>query len=219
MKSSTLRASTKPMKRSPLHSKTADTLTVKVKQAKCANKACRKLFAKRNMQHVACSVDCAVAVVREKAEKERIKLAKESRIATRVAKEESLSVKEHLKLTEKVINRYVRLRDYYEGCCSCDKPSHWDGQWHASHYKSVGSNSLLRFHLWNIHKGCSECNRHKSGNIAEYTERLRLRFGSERIQWLEDRKNGSKDYTSEYLIRMRRIFSKKCKRLEKRLGL
>lgn len=182
------------------------------KKAKCA--ACRGEFEKERPWQKVCGVECAanyVAIQNDKAAR------KADRAASIQAKE--CDVKLQLKLTEKVINEYVRYRDYYEGCCSCEKPSHWDGRWHASHYKSVGSNSLLRFHLWNIHKGCSQCNTNRSGNIAEYTEWLKLKFGEERIQWLQDRKNGTKTYTAEYLIRMRQIFSKKTKRRKKQLGL
>lgn len=199
-----------------------------MKPRTCKNKACRNKFEPdpRHPFVIACCEGCRIILAMQnikKAEAARERKAKREakaeRMADRKRKEELMPLKDQKKLTEKVINYYVRLRDYYEGCCSCDKPSHWDGQWHASHYKSVGSNSLLRFHLWNIHKSCSECNRHKSGNIGEYTERIRLRFGQGRVQWLDDRKCGSREYTAEYLIRMRRIFSKKCRRLEKRLGI
>lgn len=191
--------------------------SAKPKTCKCC--VCREDFIKQRMGQKVCGLKCAGEFARIDREKKEADERRKARAIDRQRKEEMMPIKKHLKLTEKVINEYVRLRDYHEGCCSCDKPSHWDGQWHASHFKSVGSNSLLRFHLWNIHKGCSECNRHKSGNIGEYTERLKLRFGPERVQWLEDRKNGSKEYTAEYLMRMRQIFSKKCKRLKKRLGI
>lgn len=193
-------------------------LQSKQKTRKC--KVCKTPFVPFNsLRDKWCSVECGTILAMSKLEEQQAKKRREERAADRKRKEEMMPVKKHLKLTEKVINYYVRLRDYHEGCCSCDKPSHWDGQWHASHFKSVGSNSLLRFHLWNIHKGCSECNRHKAGNINEYKERLALKIGPEKVQWLEDHKNGSKEYTAEYLIRMRRIFSKKCKRMEKRLGI
>jgi hypothetical protein len=207
------------MIRPPLSRITPDTAKASVKERKRKCKHCSTLFLTFSSFVSWCSPDCGAEIALRKLEEKAAQARKESRMQDRKRKEEMMPIKQHLKLTEKVMNRYVRLRDYYEGCCSCDKPSHWDGQWHASHFKSVGSNSLLRFHLWNIHKGCSECNRHKSGNVGEYTERLMLKYGPERVQWLEDRKNGSKEYTAEYLIRMRKIFTKKCKRLEKRLGL
>ena len=182
-------------------------------------KVCPETFIVQRIGQKVCGPKCAVDLARIDREKKEADERRESRAADRKRKEEMMPLKKHLKLTEAVINRYVRLRDYHEGCCSCDKPSHWDGKWNASHFKSVGSNSLLRFHLWNIHKGCSECNLFKSGNLLGYKERLVMKIGPEKVQWLEDRKNGSKEYTAEYLIRMRRIFSKKCKRLEKRLGI
>ena len=67
-----------------------------------------------------------------------------------------------------VFNKYIRLRDHLDGCISCDKGSLWHGQWHASHYYSRGHSSSLRFNLWNVHKSCSVCNSHLSGNIGNH---------------------------------------------------
>jgi hypothetical protein len=217
---SSLKPSTKPMKRVGFRKPTtaltgalsaeSRQMAAKVKPVKC--KACRQEFIKARPGQKVCGPDCAEAL----AMSER---AKAERKAQKAQKEVTKPLKKRLKETEKAVNLYVRVRDWLEGCCSCDKPAHWDGQWHASHFKSVGSNSLLRFHLWNIYKGCSECNRHRAGNIAEYTKRLELRFGPERVQWLEDRKNGTRKYTAEYLDRLKRVISKRTKRLIKRQGV
>jgi hypothetical protein len=118
-------------------------------------------------------------------------------------------------LAEKATNRCVRARDFFKGCVSCEKGAHWDGVWHASHFKSVGSNSKLRYNLWNIHKGCNECNIHHSGNIAEYEKRLVARIGPERVEWLKCQ-NGTVKYTAEYLERLTRVMNKKALRQEKR---
>ena len=97
-------------------------------------------------------------------------------------------------------------------------PSHYDGIWTASHFKSVGSNSALRFNAWNIHKGCEQCNLFKSGNIAEYEKRLVLKVGSERVDWLKCH-NRSREYSKEYLMRLQAIARRWIKRREKRLGI
>ena len=109
------------------------------------------------------------------------------------------------------VNLYVRLRDAKEGCISCEKPASWDGQWHASHYRSVGAASAVRFNLWNIHKACSVCNHHKSGNIAEYTPRIISKIGQEKVDWLNSQNDVVK-YTREYLIRIKKVFSIKASR-------
>lgn len=181
-------------------------------------KECRKPFIQRNSLHVLCgAVACAIAYGEKSQEKRLLISVKKERQETREKKAASMPLPKRLKLAEKAVNRYVRARDYYEGCCSCDKGSHWDGVWHASHFKSVGSNSRLRFNLWNINKGCDQCNYFKAGNITEYERRLTLKYGLERVEWLKCQ-NGVTDYSAEYLDRLTRIFNKKALRAEKRIA-
>ena len=116
-----------------------------------------------------------------------------------------------------IVNKYVRLRDRHLGCCSCDRPPSWDGQWHASHLRSVGAASAVRFNLWNIAKGCSICNNHKSGNLGEYLPRARARWGDERVDWLYAQ-NQLVKYEIPYLERFKAVMGKKLKRLEKRIN-
>lgn len=182
------------------------------KQRKCAIKECRQLFTPRSITHKACSPECAEKVAAKIAEAQRLKQEKADRQEAKRKKEASRTVKEWLKVVEKLVNRYVLLRDKYEGCISCYMPSHYDGAWHASHFKSVGSNSALRFNLWNIHKGCAQCNLFKSGNIAEYERRLILKAGQARVDWLKNHDRVRK-YTVEYLERFANIFRKKIRRL------
>lgn len=194
------------MKRSSLRmTPSATRLTVKPKKRKCV--VCQQPFEKRSMSHKACSPACALthaAEIREKAERKKLKIQKEA----------IKPLQQRLKDAEKAVNEYVRVRDRNHGCISCDKPAHWDGQWHASHFKSVGSNSALRFNLWNIHKACSQCNLFLSGNIAEYERRLALKIGADKVEWLKTQ-NGVKRYTPEYLERLKKIFKKKARRTTK----
>jgi hypothetical protein len=122
------------------------------------------------------------------------------------------------KKAEKEFNKYVRLRDLSRGfgCISCDKPNGWGGQWHASHFKSVGANSFLRYHLWNVHLACSQCNDRLSGNIGEYTLRLPDRIGQERFEYLKTAPR-SKKYDREYLQRLAKVFRKKWQKIESRM--
>lgn len=189
----------------------------------CKNKDCKARFVPDQPWIRHCSPDCGVvlgllAVAKINAQKARAAARKvkadQRELAAR--KEVAKPLNYRLKKTEKAVNRYVRARDFFLGCCSCDKPSHWDGVWHASHFKSVGSNSVLRFHLWNISKGCDQCNLFKSGNVTEYEKRLVIRHGVDRVEWLKSQ-NGIKKYTAEWLIRAEKIFTKKAKRAEKRI--
>jgi hypothetical protein len=88
-----------------------------------------------------------------------------------------------LKDAQKAFNAYIRLRDHDRPCISCGTTQ--AGQWHASHYRSVGAYPELRFDPNNCHKSCSTCNRWLSGNLLEYRRLLRIRYGDWLIDYLE----------------------------------
>lgn len=199
----------KPMLRTQFGSKRVRKCCI-CKTAEVANK-----FAK-----LCPNIDCVIAygnAEREKRlKKEEAKAAKEARLDIKIRKDRIKPKADWLKEVQAIVNKYVRARDAHLGCVSCDKPPTWDGQWHASHYKSVGSNSALRYNLWNIHKSCSVCNNWKSGNLGEYAPRLAARIGSDRVQWLDNHPR-SRDYDIEYLKRFKALFAKKLKRLQNRM--
>ena len=114
-----------------------------------------------------------------------------------------------------LVNKYVRLRDITEGCISCDKASNWSGQFHCGHYFSRGHSSSLRFNLWNMHKQCSVCNNHLSGNIGEYTPRLIEKIGVDRFDYLKSNKSNVASYDIEWVKRAIKICRVAIKRIEK----
>jgi hypothetical protein len=141
---------------------------------------------------------------------------KEEAERTKARKKAIKSRQKWLSEAQAIVNKYARLRDRNLPCCSCDRPATWDGQWHASHFRSVGAASAVRFNLWNIHKGCSICNNHKSGNLEGYRPRILERIGQEKVDWLIGQ-NQLTRYDIEYLERLINVFRKKVKRLEERL--
>lgn len=193
-------------------------------------KHCKKWtddFIKTNVA-VFCDVDCAYKFAKAKQEKDQAKLIaklKQSQAkADKVAKKAHREAKERIKPKSKwlaelqaIFNKYVRLRDIKFGCVSCNKPSDWQGQWHASHYYSRGHSSSLRFNLWNCHKSCSICNNHLSGNIGGYTPEIIRRIGKERFDYLVAHKSDISSYDVEWIKRAIKITRKAVKRLEKRL--
>lgn len=190
------------------------------KAKKCANRACRAEYLPDARQPWKnwCTDDCGAVIGLANLAKKKAAKEKAERAEVKRRKAEGMTHKEHLKLTEKLVNRCVVLRDWDHGCISCHMPSHYDGIWTASHFKSVGSNSALRFNLRNIHKGCEQCNLFKSGNIAEYERRLLLKRGPEIVEWLKCHTR-SREYTKEWLIRAQGIARRYIKRREKRLGI
>lgn len=180
-------------------------------------KVCRQPFQVfRSLQKICDGHECATVMV-ERAQ------AKAARVAARVdaeltrAKKEAIKGRQQwLKEAEAAVNRYVRLRDFHLGCVSCDKPATWDGRWNASHFRSVGAASAVRFHLWNIHKACVQCNKWKSGNLSEYEPRLRALIGGAKVDWLRTQ-NHLADYGIDYLKRLKRVFNRKANRQAKRI--
>lgn len=181
----------------------------------CHAPGCSVRFESRRPFEVWCSPEHGALIARQRVEKARAKAALKERREHKV-KLDAVKPKQHwLKKAEEAVNRYVRLRDAHLGCCSCDLPASWDGQWHASHFRSVAAASAVRYNLWNIHKGCSVCNNHRSGNIIEYRPRLIARIGAGKVEWLMAQ-NQLADYSVEYLRRLQRVFNKKSRRQERR---
>lgn len=191
------------------------------KQNKCANRACRAPYTPdpRQLFKNWCCDECGAVLGIEKVNKQKIAKAKAERAEAKRKKDEGMTLNKRADITQRAINRYVLLRDYEDGCISCDKTVYWQGgEWHASHFKSRGASSGLRFHLWNIHKACSQCNWHKGGNVQEYEPHLAAKIGADKVEILKNFPR-SREFTHEYLIRMARIFNKKATRTAKRLGL
>jgi hypothetical protein len=160
--------------------------------------------------------ECVHAYALRLIEKKLAAKAKTERAQTRARKEAVKSRTKWLAECQAIANKYARLRDRADGCISCDKPASWDGQWHGSHYRSVGAASAVRLNLWNIHKACSVCNHHLSGNIASYKPRLIEKIGADRVEWLEGQNQIVRQDVA-YLEKYKRVMGKRLRRMEKRM--
>ncbi|MGU9821115.1 recombination protein NinG [Pseudomonas sp. LF090] len=185
------------------------------KPKKCKNPACGISFPPQRLGQAVCSPKCGLAIKDVNQAKARKSLAQVERREIKVRKEKLKSRADHAKEAQAVINRYVRLRDAHLGCISCDKPASWGGQWHCSHFRSVGSAAHLRFNLWNMNKSCSQCNAHLSGNIMVYRPRLVAKVGQEKVDWLECNQDLVR-HDIPYLKRLKAVFAKKVRRVEQR---
>jgi hypothetical protein len=190
---------------------------IKIKPKTCKECKC-KFIPFRPLQPVCDSFECKVAYATKVAAKAAI--AREKK-----AKREHKEKLERIKPWQKWFNecksiaqKYARLRDRFDGCISCDKPPHWHGQWHGSHFKPAGNFKAVALNLMNIHKSCSECNNHKSGNGVEYNDRLILKIGQEKVDWLKSQTQPHR-HSIEYLKRYKQVMGKRLRRLEKRLSL
>jgi len=158
-----------------------------------------------------CSIDCAIKHAEKKKialEKKRIAIHKrDCRIALDAIKPKSKWLKE----AQIEFNRYIRLRDANKPCISCQR--HHKGQYHAGHYRTVGSAPHLRFDERNCYKQCSVCNNHLSGNIINYRISLVQLFGIDYVNQLEN-DNEAKHYTVDDIKEIKAYYKAKCKELE-----
>ncbi|PHN54788.1 hypothetical protein AO286_19080 [Pseudomonas syringae] len=192
-------------------------LAIKERKKKtCANAACATQFVPAQLGQKVCGWACGLAIAPANQERARKAIAQRDREEIKVRKEKLKSRADHAKDAQAVINRYVRLRDAHLGCISCDKPASWGGQWHCSHFRSVGAAAHLRFNLLNMNKSCSACNNFLSGNIAGYRPKLIEKIGQAKVDWLECNQDIVR-HDIPYLKRIKAVFAKKCRRLEGRI--
>ncbi|MBF8746881.1 recombination protein NinG [Pseudomonas monteilii] len=191
---------------------------IQVKPKKCRAPGCGKPFKPTMTTQKVCSIACAKAMAKDpKLQKIAAKaITKQARQDLQERREKLKSRAEYAKDAQAAINRYVRLRDAHLGCISCSKPASWQGQWHCSHFRSVGAAPHLRFNLWNMNKSCSACNNFLSGNIMVYRPALIEKIGQAKVDWLECNSDVAR-HDIPYLRRVKAVFSKKARRLEKRL--
>lgn len=178
----------------------------KVRAKRCAS--CRETFVPARPGAKVCSPKCAEAFA-------LAAKAKAERKADKVRKDALQPRSYFAEAAQKSFNRYINLRDRKRDCVSCGKPAARGGVRNASHFKSVGSNSALRFHLWNVHTSCYRCNVELSGNLGEYYPRLIERIGAAKVEFLQNAKR-ERRYEVEYLQRLKTIFNRKVRRLEAR---
>ncbi|MDQ0022919.1 hypothetical protein J2X90_000705 [Variovorax paradoxus] len=181
-------------------------LTTTLKPKPCAH--CGTQFRPFSSTSRVCSPICAARFVKAKNrdEREQFKARKEKAKRTSKWEEECRAI----------VQKIARIRDRNDGCISCHLPATWGGQWHGSHFRSHGAASAVQFHLWNIHKSCSSCNRDKGGNIIAYRPRLVEKIGQEKVDWLMSQ-NQIVRHPVEYYKRFKAVMGKRLRRLEKRI--
>lgn len=172
------------------------------KPKKC--KICPNTFQPINSLQKVCSPKCAIDYTREQQKK---KDRKELRQRKQALKTKSDLLKE----AQYEFNRYTRLRDERLPCISCGR--FHEGQYHAGHYRTVGSVPELRFHPWNCHKQCSTCNNYLSGNLVEYRRNLEKRIGKKNLGWLEG-PHQPQHWTREDIKEIKQYYREKIKALK-----
>lgn len=184
-------------------------MTPKLKLKTC--KSCKTKFMQQRLLQSVCSPLCAVAYTNTSKEKLNRSIALKSRRDTKQKLEGLKTRQEHLKDAQRFFNQYIRVRDEHLPCISCQR--FHTGQYHAGHYRTVGSSPHLRFNEDNVHKQCSACNNHLSGNIVKFRMHLIDKIGLDKLEKLEV-DNEPKHYTIEEIKAIKTKYKNLTKELK-----
>lgn len=192
-------------------------------QRRC--KICRAKFTPAFENQRWCCPEHGSQFALQELEKSRAKKRKSAEKKQRAAwreKKAALKTKSQWdKEAQSAFNRFIRVRDGGRDCISCDASLVGNSNYltgsaiDASHYRSRGAASHLRFNVFNVHSACTRCNRQLSGNAVEYRIRLIERIGLERVERLES-ENEPRRFDIAYLKRVKTIFSRRANALIKR---
>jgi hypothetical protein len=177
-------------------------------------RSCGNSYVPISSMSKACSVPCALDLVRQANARKEARAKREERAATRVAKEKVKTRGTHLKELQAAFNAWIRMRDAGLPCISCGRPASWQGQWDAGHYMSRGSSPALRFDPSNVAKQCLPCNRHLSGNLVLMRTGLINRIGLAEVERLEG-PHQPKKYTLTEILEMKAFYRAEVRRLKR----
>lgn len=202
------------------------------KPARRKCKVCNEWFTPAYSNVVWCCPEHGAIYAIELRTKEKVKAEakriKEQHQADKEGRERRQKMRESFKTksqwdkeAQSAFNRYIRARDEGKECVSCGCPLMGKSNYltgsaiDASHYRSRGAASHLKFNVFNVHSACTQCNRQLSGNAVEYRIRLINRIGLERVERLEF-DNEPRRFDIPYLQRIKSIFTRKARALERR---
>lgn len=177
-----------------------------------------------SLQKVCHNFKCAIQFNRQADERNAAReIRKQEKLQhddLRERRERLKGISEWQKEAQAAFNRYIRWRDYYKPCVSCGGVLQHRGSYttgsavDASHYRSRGAASHLKFNLFNVHSACTRCNRQLSGNAVEYRIRLIDRIGADLVERIEH-DNTPRKFTIDYLKRVKAIFTRRARHYEK----
>ena len=182
-------------------------------------KTCKQKFESERFGQVCCSPACAYKYQYKQKAALQAKAAAQAKRKERAyikARKHALETLPELKKKAQVaFNSYIRERDVWKQCISCDtvltgEPNSFD----AGHYRSVGSANHLRFNEDNCHGQCKHCNNYLSGNHVMYRMKLVKRIGLEAVEALETN-NELHKFTKDELREIEATYKSKLKELKR----
>jgi len=203
-------------------------IMAKKPRRKCANPSCREWFHLIRDGQVVCSYECATVIAKAqtaknraealRAEKKRQREEEKAGRQRRREKRVALKTKTQWKSeAQTAFNRYVRLRDAGMPCISCGRlpAQKYGGTMDCGHYRTRGAAAHLAFNLHNTAAQCVQCNRDRSGAQKAFEQGLIERIGLEKVEALNNN-NAVRKFDIPYLQRIKIIFTRKARALEKR---
>lgn len=187
-----------------------------LKQKKC--KICGNEFIPSfsSFQKTCFKISCCLAQGKLDKERNLPRIESARRIIERKAlsesREKAKTRQMWIKEAQQAFNAYIRERDYDQPCISCQRKH--PGQYHAGHFRTTKAAPELRFYEDNVHKQCSVCNNHLSGNLLGYRIGLIEKIGEDRLAWLEGPHEPAK-WTIEQLKEIKATYKQKLKELRK----
>lgn len=168
----------------------------------------------------ACGIECALKLAAAgRVKRDKIAATTDKR-ETRAKLDKLKTRAEWARECQVVVNKVVRLRDTLagRGCITCGaRPAQKvGGTMDAGHFRSVGSAPHLRFFTPQIALQCVTCNRYQGGRALDFRRALVERRGAAWVEALESRQEMAR-FDIPYLQRLKAVFSKLARRLEKRL--
>jgi len=154
---------------------------MKVKDKHCV--ICNSVYYPMNSLQKTCSMKCAIEYANVKTKENAVKEARKRKKQLENEWDVMTPSQWKAKLQE-TFNKYIRLRDREKGCVSCGIPLN-NRKFDAGHFYATTYEGL-RFHEWNVHGQCVQCNQHEHSNPHEYRRRITNRITPDQLQWLDD---------------------------------
>ncbi|WP_446030534.1 recombination protein NinG [Lelliottia amnigena] len=151
------------------------------------------------------------------AERKRKQEAQQERRELKIRKVALKTKPQWKKEAQAAFNKFVRLRDAGLPCISCGATPEqkFGGTMDCGHYRSRGAAAHLSFNLHNTAGQCVRCNRNQSGAQKAFEMGLIERIGADKVDELNN-DNSTRKFDIPYLQRIKSIFTRKARALEKR---
>ncbi|EPA3972187.1 recombination protein NinG [Escherichia coli] len=187
------------------------------KPARRTCKICKEKFIATYDNVWWCCPDHGYQYSQIKLEKKRKDDAAQERRELKVRKVALKTKPQWKKEAQAAFNKYVRLRDAGLPCISCGATPEqkFGGTMDCGHYRSRGAAAHLSFNLHNTAGQCVRCNRNQSGAQKAFELGLIERIGAEKVEVLNN-DNSTRKFDIPYLQRIKSIFTRKARALEKR---